>query len=284
VEKDPDYALAYTGIASAYMDIAGIEGKAEATAKARAAAEKAKALDDSLPEAHLACGNVFFRGDWDWLAAEREFDRALELDPRSSLAHWYMALLSLAMGHKERGVAEMVEAQLLDPASESLHDDLGWTYYLNRRYSEAVAESKMAVALDPESISAHHQLGKDYLRLRKFEEATAEFRITLKLNDIRRGLADLGQLYALSGKTAQARAVLDELKRSDGKRRTYETEYMRSVLLASLGDKDAAFQQLEAAVARKLSRSIWMRVDPDLDPIRSDARFDALLRRVHLLN
>jgi serine/threonine-protein kinase len=284
IAKDPEYALAYTGLSSAYMDIAGIEGRPDATAKARSAAERAKALDDSLPEAHLARGNVFFRGDWDWLAAEREFDRALELDPRSSLAHWYMALLSLAMGHNERGLAEMIQAQLLDPASESLHDDLGWAYYLNRRYSDAVAESKMAVALDPQSISAHHQLGKDYLQLRKFEDANAEFRATIKLNELRRGFADLGQLYALTGKTAQARAVLNELERSDAKRRTYETEYMRSVLLASLGDKDAAFQQLETAVSRKLSRAIWMRVDPDLDPLRTDPRFDALLRRLHLLN
>jgi len=284
VAKDPDYALAYTGIASAYMDIAGIEGRPDATAKARAAAVRAIALDDSLAEAHLALGNVLFRGDWDWLGAEREFDRALELDPRSSLAHWYMSLLALAMGHNDRGLAEMQQAQLLDPASENIHDDLGWVYYLNRRFDQALDESKKVIALEPQSISAHHQLGKTYLQLRRFAQAEQEFRFTVTLNEIHRGYADLGQLLALTGRTAQARSVLADLQRIDKSRRTYESEYMRAILLASLGDTDAAFQSLEGAISHKLSRAIWMRADPDLDPIHSDPRFNALLRRIHLLN
>jgi DNA-binding winged helix-turn-helix (wHTH) protein/TolB-like protein/tetratricopeptide (TPR) repeat protein len=284
IRQDPEFALAYTGLASSFMDRAGIQGSSDSAAQARAAAEKAVRLDEALPEAHLALGNVMFRRDWDWLGAQREFDRALQLDPNSAAAHWYMALLSMAMGHTERALSEMMQAQRLDPASENAHDDLGWAYYLNRRYAEAVKESQIAIDMDPHSYSAHQQLGKDYLQLHKYREAQAEFEATIKLQRLSRGLADLGQLYALTGRAAQARAILKELKQRDKDRRTYESEYMRAVLLASLSENDAAFQSLDAAVSRRLSRAIWMGVDPDLDPLRRDPRFDALLRRVHLLN
>ncbi len=284
VRQDPEFALAYAGLASSYMDRAGIQGSSDSGALARAAAQKAVLLDEGLTEAHLALGNVMLRADWDWLGAEREFDRALQLDPHSAAAHWYMSLLSMAMGHTERALSEMIESQRLNPASENAHDDLGWAYYLNRRYTEAVKESKIAIEMDPQSFSAHQQLGKNYLQLHKYREAQAEFEATIKLSRLSRGLADLGQLYALTGRTAQARAILNQLKQREKERRTYQSEYMRAVLLASLGDTDEAFQSLDAAISRKLSRAIWVRVDPDLDPLRHDPRFDAMLRRVHLLN
>ncbi len=284
IREDRDFALAYTGLASSYMDRAGIQGSSDSAVRARAAAEQAVVLDEGLPDAHLALGNVMLREDWDWLGAQREFDRALQLDPHSAAAHWYMALLSMAMGHTEKALSEMIESQRLDPASENAHDDLGWAYYLNRRFAEAVDESKIAISMDPQSLSAHQQLGKTYLQLKKYPEAEAEFEATVKLQRLSRGLADLGQLYALSGRTAQARAILLELGRRDKERRTYQSEYMKAVLLASLGDIDGAFQSLDAAISRRLSRAIWMRVDPDLDPLRSDPRFYPLLRRVHLLN
>ena len=284
IRHDPEFALAYAGLAGRFMDLAGVEGRSDLAAEARTAAEKAVLLDEGLPEAHLALGNVLFRMDWDWLGAEREFDRAIQLDPHSVAAHWHMSLLSMALGDTERALAEMIQAQVLDPASENGHDDLGWAYYMNRRFAEAVRESKLALSMDPQSYSAHHQLGKDYLQLHEYREAQAEFEATIERERLSRGLADLGQLYALTGRAGQARAVLKELAQKDKERRTYEAEYMRAVLLASLGETDAAFQSLDAAVARRLSRAIWMRVDPDLDPLRHDLRFDALLRRVHLLN
>ena len=178
----------------------------------------------------------------------------------------------------------MIQSQVLDPASENAHDDLGWAYYMNRRFAEAVRESKLALGMDSQSYSAHHQLGKTYLQLHMYPEAETEFQATIKLENLGRGLADLGQLYALTGRAGQARAILNQLLQKDKRRRTYESEYMRAVLLASLGETNAAFQSLDAAVSRRLSRAIWMRVDPDIDPLRHDPRFAALLRRVHLLN
>ena len=284
IRKDPEFALAYTGLAGRLMDRAGIHGSSDFATQARSAAEKAVLLDEDLPEGHLALGNVMLRKDWDWLGAEREFDRAIQLDPHSAAAHWHMSLLFMAMGDTEKALAEMIQSQVLDPASENGHDDLGWAYYMNRRFAEAVRESKFALSMDPQSYSAHHQLGKSYLQQGMYREAQSEFETTIKFQSLSRGLADLGQLYAITGKSTQARAILNELEQRDKERPSYESDYMRAVLLASLGDTDAAFQSLDTAVSRRLSRAIWTRVDPDLDPLRHDARFDALLRRVHLLN
>jgi DNA-binding winged helix-turn-helix (wHTH) protein/TolB-like protein/Flp pilus assembly protein TadD len=284
IKIDPDFALAYAGLAGRFMDRGGIQGRSDLADQARAAAEKAVLLDEDLPEAHLALGDVLLRKDWDWLGAEREFDRAIQLDPHSPAAHWNMSLLYMAMGDTEKALAEMIQAQELDPASENAHDDLGWAYYMNRRFAEAVRESKLALSMDPQSYSAHHQLGKSYLQLHMYPEAQAEFETTIKLQTLSRGLADLGELYAFTGKPARARAILKQLDQLDKQHLTYESDYMRAVLCASLGDKDAAFQSLDAAVSRRLSRAIWSRVDPDLDPLRRDPRFDALLHRVHLLN
>jgi DNA-binding winged helix-turn-helix (wHTH) protein/TolB-like protein len=280
--KDPDYSLAYAGLASAYMEVATMEGHLEAFGKARTAAQKAVSLDDSLGEAHLASGGVFLRGDWDWAGAEREFDRALKIDPNSAAAHWSKSILLMAFGRAEQSLAEMQTAQRLDPASQSMQDDLAWALYCNRRWADAIRASKVAVAMAPDSFAAHHQLGKAYLEAGHYQDARPEFETTLRMHWSKRGLADLGQLFARTGNLPQGRAILAELDEADRKNPTYESAYMHAVLEASLGDKDAAFRALDMACAQKLSRAIWIQVDPDLDPLRQDPRFAALLRRMRL--
>ena len=282
VAKDPDYALAYAGLATAYMELATMEGSLDAVDKARAAALKSVSLDDSLAEAHLAAGGVLLRGDWDWVAAGREFDRALNIDPHSALAHWSKSILLMALGQFEQSLAEMKNAQRLEPTSVSFQDDLAWALYCNRRWPEAIEASKAAVAMGSESFAAHHQLGKAYLQARQYEKARTEFETTLRLHKFKRGLADLGQLFALTGNIPKARQVLSELDQADRVGRTYESAYMHAVLYASLGDANAAFRSLNQACMAKLSRAIWIKVDPDLDPIRQDARFGVLLRRLRL--
>lgn len=283
IAKDPDYALAYAGLAAAYMELATMEGYVGGIEKARAAALRAVALDDSLAEAHLAAGGVLLRGDWDWIAAHREYDRALAIDPHSSLAHWSKSILLMALGQTAEGLTEMQTAQRMDPTSASTQDDLAWAFYCNRRWPESIEASKVAIAMAPGSFAAHHQLGKAYLQAHQFDLARAEFETTLSLHKFKRGLADIGQLFALTGDRSKALAILAELDQADRAARTYESAYMHAVLYASLGQNDAAFRALNAACAQKLSRAIWMKVDPDLDPIRQDPRFDALLRRVRLL-
>lgn len=278
IAKDPDFALPYAGLAMALVGLATMEGHPNAIERARTAALKAIGLDDMLAEAHLAAGGVLFRGDWDWTAAQREFDRALAIDPHSAMAHWSKSILLMALGQTEKSLSEMELAQRLDPSSQSLQDDLAWALYCNRRWPEAIRASKAAVAMSPESYAAHHQLGKAYLQAGQYENAKAEFETTLRIYPYKRGLADIGQVLAITGNIAGARAVLVQLDEADRVGHTYESAYMHAVLYASLGDKDAAFRALEAACSQKLSRAIWLKVDPDLDPLRQDRRFDALLR------
>lgn len=282
IAKDPDYALAYAALASAYLELATMRGQSDAIQRARSAALKALSLSDDLEEAHLAQGAVLMRADWDWIGAGREFDRALAIEPNSAQAHWSKSILTMALGQTEPALLGMQLAHSLDPTSQTFQDDLGWAYYCNRRWTEAIQESKMAAAAEPNSFAAHHQLGKAYLHAGQYEAAKAEFETTKRLHPLQRGFADLGQLYAMTGNPVKARAILLELERAESQSPTYESAFMRAVLYASLGDKDSAFRALDTACAQKLSRAIWMRVDPDLDPLRSDPRFDALLRRVRL--
>ena len=283
IAKDPDYALAYAGLSTALLELATMEGDLDAIGQARTAALKAVGLDDSLAEAHLAAGGVLFRGDWDWTAARREFDRALAIDPHSSMAHWSRSILLMALGQAEQSLSEMQTAQRLDPSSQSVQDDLAWVLYCNRRWLEAIQASKAAVAMAPDSFAAHHQLGKAYLEAGEYEKAKAEFETTLRMHAYKRGLADIGQVLAVMGNVAGARAILANLDEADRTGHTYESAYMHAVLYASLRDKDAAFRTLDNACDQKLSRAIWVKVDPDLDPLRQDPRFDALLRRIRLL-
>ena len=283
IAKDPDYALAYAELASAYLELATMRGQSDAIQRARSAALKALTLSDDLEEAHLAQGAVLMRADWDWIGANREFDRALAIEPNSAQAHWWKSILMMALGQTEQALAEMQLAHSLDPTSQTIQDDLGWAFYCNRRWAEAIQESKVAVAAAPNSFAAHHQLGKSYLHAGQYEKAKVEFETTMRLHPLRRGFADLGQLYAKTGNQLKARTILVELERAETRNPTYESAFMRAVLAASLGDKDSAFRALDTACAQKLSRAIWMRVDPDLDPLRSDPRFDPLLRRVRLL-
>jgi len=283
IAKDPDYALAYAGLSTALMELATMEGHLGAIEQARTAALKAVGLDDSIAEAHLAAGGVLLRGDWDWTAAQREFDRALAIDPHSALAHWSKSILLMALGQAEQSLSEMQTAQRLDPSSQSMQDDLAWVLYCNRRWLEAIQASKATVAMAPDSFAAHHQLGKAYLQAREYEKAKTEFETTLRMHKFKRGLADIGQVLALMGNVVGARAVLANLDQADRAGHTYESAYMHAVLYASLGDKDAGFLALDHACDQKLSRAIWVKVDPDLDPLRQDPRFNALLRRLRLL-
>ncbi len=280
--KDPEYALPYAGMASCYITQAGVGLGEELREKARMAAMKASNLDPGLAEAHVALGQVLMRGDWDWAGAGRAFDRAITIDGNLAPAHWAKSTLLTAQGRHEEAIREMEMACSLDPASPAMRSDLGWTLYCARRYDEAIQYSRKAVEMDPWSFTAHRELAKEYLVKSMYAEAIGECRKTLDLVGGRRSreLADLGYAYAVSGNQAEAQAILAELKQ--GSRNEAPPYYALAVLQASLGEKDAAFESLENACRQRLSRPIWMKVDPVLDPLRRDSRFRDLLRRNRL--
>ena len=285
IDKDPNFALAYTGLADSYsalgsVAISGLPPR-EAMVKMKFAAQKALELDDTLAEAHTSLADARFRGDWDWPGAEREFRRALELKPNYAEGHaWYSQYL-VAMGRFEESIAEGKRAQELDPVSPSISRTLGFDYYFARRYDQAVEEYQRALELDPNFFFAHWLLGLAYARQSMFEQAIAESRKAVELSGHGPGaLGGLGYVYAVSGRRDEARQVLDELK--ELAKRRYVSPNSVAAIYSLLGEKDAAFEWLERAYRDGAYGMLFLKVAPEWDGLRSEPRFQDGMQRVGL--
>ena len=285
IDLDPNYALAYAGLADCYgllgWDLFGSLPPREALPIAKAAAKKALEIDDNLAEAHnsLAWTKLVF--DWDWLGAQSEFKRAIELNPGYAAAHhWYAECLA-GMGRYDEALAEIKRAQESDPLSLIISAVVGWILYFNRQHDQAIVQFQKALELDPNFWVAHWCLGRAYEQKAMFAEAVAEFQ---KAIDLSAGsplaLAALGHAYAVSGKTTEAQRVLNELKESS--KRRYVSLYGIAAIHAGLGEHDQAFEWLEKAYEERSGWLVWLKSEPVSDVLRSDPRFQNLLRRVGL--
>ena len=277
---DPDYALTYDGLAYYYI-IANdwLLPPREAMPRAREAARKALRIDDSLADAHASLGIVYFWYDWEWVAAEHEFQRALELNPSSARAHefygWYLA----AMGRFDEAIEQEKRALDYDPLSPEINTLLGHVFYLARRPDEAVAQLNKAIRLDPNYWFAHLILGLVHQQRGELRQALAEFQEARRIeNGTPEPVGALGQVYALLGNKAQAQAMLRELK--ERSRRGYVPPYQMAKIHLGLGEKDQALVWLEKAFEERSLFLTWLKVEPDVDRLRSDPRFQDLLRRV----
>ncbi len=279
---DPNYALAYDGIAYYYnLAVDWLIPPAEAMPKAKEAARKALELDDTLAEAHTSLACVYFWYDWDWPAAEREFRRALDLNPNYAGAHTYYGWYLTWMGRTDEGLAENRRAESLDPLSTEASMLLGWGLYYSRRYDEAVTQLRKTLDLDPNSWPTYEMLGHAYAQQSRFPEAIAALQKAREIEDqISVPLAGLGQAYAVSGRRAEARQSLDELLARS--RRRQVPAYTIAAIYAGLGDKDQAFAWLEKAYADRSWYMTSLKVDPKFDSLRFDPRFKDLVRRVGL--
>jgi len=273
------HALAYAGLAAACITLADSE---EARRKAHDAVARALELDPALPEAQLASGWVKLHLDWDWPAARSAFQSAIARNPNLALAHAANASLLTTLGHPEEAIREMQTALRIDPTSSVLNSDYSWTLYCARHYDEAVAHSHKILQMDANSFFGHYYLGKAYVMQQKYPEGVTELKRTVELARSRSGgaLAELGRAYALAGQQAEALKILATLKKQTGEGSA--SPYALAVLYASLGDKDLAFQFLESAYRARYNRLAWIKVEPDLDPLRSDLRFSELLKRMRL--
>ncbi|MCI0486092.1 MAG: winged helix-turn-helix domain-containing protein, partial [Blastocatellia bacterium] len=281
VEKDPSYGLAYAGLSDCYR-LLGITHRLsplEAFPNAKETALKALEIDDTMAEAHAALGSVKLWFEWDWPEAEREFKRAIALNPSYGPAHHDYAWFLVAMGRFDEGIAEIKRAQELDPLSPLANSDVGWVYLRARLYDEAIAQIKRTLELEPDFGSAHACLEHAYYYKGMYAEA---------LEIARREIADLGAspevLSAIAG--ASGAEGIKIVKRWRLNRRL-ETAKQRSLapygfatLYAAVGDKDRAFEWLERAFEEGDPSLISIKVDPALDPLRADPRFDDLLRRI----
>ena len=283
IEKDPNYALAYAGLADSYILLGeyGLFPPREAYTKAREAATKALALDETLAEAHTALADVKTDYDWDWPGAEHEFRRAIELNPGYATAHqWYGELLS-QLGRHEEALAEIKRAQELDPLSLIISTVGGQTLLRMGRDDLAIGQLRKTLEIDPNFAQAHDVLGLTYLRKGAFAEAIAEFQRAITLSpNITLYKAGLGQAYARTGKSSEARKLLYELKQQS--KRSYVSWLGLADIYAGLAEKDQAFACVEQAYEQRDANLVQARVDPLLDPLRSDPRFQDLLRRMGL--
>jgi eukaryotic-like serine/threonine-protein kinase len=286
IERDARYALAYTGLADCYSSLGfsfdvGSLSPGEAIPKAKAAAMKALELDDTLAEAHTSLAFIRLNYDWDWSGAEREFKRAIELNPNYDNAHhWYSHYL-MAMGRTEESLTESNRAMELDQLGLIINVHLGWHYLFAHQYELAAEQFKKTLELDPNFGLAYWYLGQAYVQKGVYHEAETELRRAkdlLKENVI--VIAELGRAYAVSGNRAEANRVLDELKELS--KRSYVSGYHIALIHAALGEKDRAFEWLEAAYKERSDLLSYLKVDPRVDNLRSDPRFGDFLRRIGL--
>ncbi len=282
IVRDPKYALAYSGLAEAYAILPAYTTTApqDAYPTAKAAALKALQLDEKLAEAHTALGSLLCNGDLDMAGSISEFQRAIALNPNYATAHhWYGNGPLLALGRFEEGIAEGKRAIELDPLSPIINADLGQILYSARRYDEAIAQLRKTLEIDPTFYYAHYNLGMALQRKGDVPAAIAEYTKAQQLSDDLFVQVLLATAKAQSGDKDAAIQLLAELEELSQHR--YVTSYWRTLLYLSLGNRDEAIRRLEQAIADHESLTITMiKVDPKLDPLRGDPRFEALVQKV----
>jgi len=283
IERDPGFALAYAGLADCYVVPANELPPSESMPKAKAAAMRALELDDSLAEAHTSLGRVLAVYDWDWAEAEREFKRAIELNPRYAIAHqWYGGYFE-SMHRFNEAIAEEKRALELDPLSPILTFSLGLGFYYARDYDKAIEYYQKTLELDPNFPPAYGQLPAAYEQKGMYDQALAGFQKGFGLESGGEWYfagGGLGHVYAVTRKTNEARAVLDELKRRSDQE--YERKDRIALIYVGLGEKDQALAWLEKAYQDRAFNLAWLNVEPRWDSLRSDLRFKDLVRRVGL--
>jgi len=279
IELDPGYTLAYTGLADSYYRLSNAYAPPkEALPKARTAAIKALEIDDTLAEAHASLGLIKMYHDWDWAGAEHHYRRALELDPRSVLAHQRYGNYLAMMGRLEESIAILKRGQELDPLSLLTSSLIGLTLYLSRQYDKSIEQHGRTLDMDPNYLVARVSLGVAYTQKGMYEEAIAEFQKAGDLEGQAETVAELGYVYAVSGKRSQAQEMLDELKARSG--RAFVSPYNVAKVYVGLGETDLTFEWLDKAYDERSEWLVWLKVDPKLDSIRSDQRFRKLMQRI----
>jgi TolB-like protein/Tfp pilus assembly protein PilF len=280
---DPHNALAYAGLADCYnmLVIYSLLPPKEAFPEAKAAAEKAIVIDETLAEAHTALAYARWKYDWDWAGAEKDFKRAIDLKASYAPAHQFYANYLASLGRSEEAIEEAKLTQKLDSISLIINADLAWNYYLARRYDEAIEQCRNTLELDPNFFAVHRYLGLAYEQKAMYAEAITELTKAATLSGGSAQLkAALGHAYATSGVKSRAREILGELEETAKVR--YVSPYDIATVYAALGEKDQAFNWLHKAYDERSSWLAYLKVNPVFDNLRSDPRFIELLRRVGL--
>jgi Tfp pilus assembly protein PilF len=278
---DPNYALAFAGLADCYIRLneSGVPMTQEAVPRGRVAVMKALAIDDTLAEAHATLAFIKFRHDWDFAGADTEFKRSLQLDPNYSEAHQWYALYLLAVGRPNEGDAEIKRAQELDPLSVSLNSNLALYLFFRHQFDQSVSQARKTLEMEPSFTLARVTLGLNYEQQGLTKDAITEFRKVGDTVDIATAAA-LGHALAKNGQTAEARIILSDL--SQHATFAYVPPYSIAILHAGLGEDSQALDWLERGLQDRSLRPLWLKLDPRLDTLRHEARFIRLIQGMGL--
>jgi TolB-like protein/Tfp pilus assembly protein PilF len=279
IEKDPNFALAYVGLADAYPSTAyGPPLNQDSILKRKTALKRALELDETLAEIHVTLANDFY-GEWNLAESTREFQRALELNPNYAPAHQgYGRRNLLLMGRLDEALAHLKRAQELDPLSLIINSDIGTFYFFMGQYDRAIEQQRKTLEMDQNFYPAHRYLARALEMKGLLQEAIAEYQKAGQLNENPLLLANIGRIYAVSGKKAEALKILEQLKEIS--RKSYVSPYCFVIVYLGLGEKDQAFQWLERAYRERVLDLSHLTVDPYFAGLRSDPRFIDLVRRI----
>jgi TolB-like protein/Flp pilus assembly protein TadD len=282
IDADPNYALAYVGLADAFVLVPAYGGASpqDCYPRTKAAARRAIELDDNLAEAHASYGKVLWNHDFDFAQSLLEFERALKLNPNYATAHhWYGNSPLASLGRFDQAIAEMKRAVELDPLSLIYNADFGATLVLARRYDEAIERLQRTLELDPNFYYAHYNLGLALELKGDLNAAIAEYKKARELNDDPVPAAYLGHAYAVAGRKDDALQILSEL--AEQAKHRYVPNPAFALVELGLGNKEKALDWLEKGYEAHEARFIaYIKVDPFLDPLRGDPRFEALVQKV----
>lgn len=283
IAKDPTYSPAYAGLADALALLGSIGSGAlppkQVMPQAKAAAVEAVRLDDNLAEGHTSLAYIKLSYDWDLEGAEREFKRALELNPGYATAHHWYAHYFLAGGQPEQAIAEIRRAQALDPLSFIINVGVGWCLYHARRYDAAIQEYRKALDLNPDFPLTHCTLGMALVQKKAYEDGLGEFNKAKALpGSPTFAMANIAGTYALSGRAAEARRLLAELQQSASQQ--YVPAIYVAAIYTALGEHDKALDWLQRGYDERSDYMIYLRTEPWADSLRSDPRFQRLLERI----
>jgi TolB-like protein len=282
ISKDPSYAAAHAGLADcvSLLGFYGFVPPDEGCGRAKELAVQAIQMDRGLPDGHASLAFATMHYDYDFVVAEREFERSIELNPRYATAHSWFGLFLGVMGRYEEGYTELQRAIRLEPYSIMIRVTLGFVYWCARRNDQAIEQFEKALELDPNFAQAHMDLGMAYLEKGMHEPAIASLR---KAAELSQGgsffLSILGKAYATGAYRDEAQEILKQLQ--DRARQEYVTPYGVSRIWAALGEKDEALHWLEKSYRERAAGMAFLKVDPGVDTLRTDPRFGVLLRRMN---
>lgn len=283
IEVDPNYALAYSGLADGYVVLGTfyVISPKEGFSKAKIATTRAIELDDTLAEAHASLSIIKLLYEFDWPGYETQYRRVIELNPNYATAHYEYAQYLAAMGRFEEASREAKRAQELDPVSVTFAEICAWMFYFARDYDRAIEAQHKVIEFDPGNFAPHRRLGLAYLQKKMNAEGLAEIQRAQALSgESAEEIAYLGYAYGVTGNRDKAQMVLDQLQVQS--KRRYVSPYLIALVYIGLSNKNQAFIWLEKASEDRSVNLMYLKVEPILDPLRADPRFAQLLLRVNL--